>query len=380
MIKILYIVTLSDRGGAQRYVADLATNLPRDHYQVAVAAGGNGPLFAQLSDRGITTYQLKRLVRAINPIKDYAAYVELKNLVRRVNPDVVHLNSSKAGVIGSIAAAHAGVPKIVYTVHGFAFNEAVAAWKKWLYWLAEKYFVRYKHALIFISEFDRRTSASLGLPNQKQLVTIHNGVNPPALLQRPPARQALGLPADKVIIGSIANFYPTKDLVTMVRAVGIISQQQPDIHFALIGDGIERHALEAEIKRLELVDRVTLCGQHPQPGRYLSAFDVYVCSSVKEGFPFSILEAMAAGLPVVSTNVGGIPEMITNGGTGVLVEPKNPPALADAITSLLSDKNRADRLGRQAQQEVREKFSLERMVKETEKVYHLSSRTPARHA
>ena len=369
MTKILYIVTLSDRGGAQRYVVDLATNLPKDQYEVVVAAGGNGPLFGQLSAQGIVVYQLKNLVRQINPIKDIAAYLELKKLIKSVKPDVVHLNSSKAGVVGSIAAAHEGVQKIIYTVHGFAFNESVAAWKKWLYRLAERRSARYKHALIFISAFDRRTSASLGLSSRQQLVTIHNGVNVPMALPKSQACEALGLPAEQLIVGSIANFYPTKDLATTVRAVSIISQRQPNLHLALIGDGIERPALEAEIKRLGLTDRVTLCGQHPQPGQYLNAFDVYTCSSVKEGFPFSILEAMAAGLPIVSTNVGGIPEMITSGATGVLVEPKNPPALADAIASLLADKDRANRLGRQAQQVVQEKFSLEKMIKETERVY-----------
>src|SRR3989344_9134034 len=369
MTKILYIVTLSDRGGAQRYVVDLATNLPKDQYEVVVAAGGNGPLFGQLSAQGIVVSQLKNLARQINPIKDIAAYLELKKLIKSVKPDVVHLNSSKAGVVGSIAAAHAGVQKIIYAVHGFAFNESVSAWKKWLYRLAERRSARYKHALIFISAFDRLTSASLGLSSRQQLVTIHNGVNPPALLPQPQARQALGLPVDKIIIGSIANFYPTKGLATLVRAVGIISQRQPMLHLALIGDGIERPALEAEIKRLGLADRVALCGQRPQPGQYLGAFDIYVCSSVKEGFPFSILEAMAAGLPIVSTNVGGILEMITNSATGVLVEPKDPQAMADAITSLLSDQIQVDRLGRQAQQAVREKFSLERMIKETTKVY-----------
>ena len=247
MTKILYIVTLSDRGGAQRYVVDLATNLPKDQYEVVVAAGGNGPLFGQLSAQGIVVYQLKNLVRQINPIKDIAAYLELKKLIKSVKPDVVHLNSSKAGVVGSIAAAHAGVQKIIYTVHGFAFNESVAAWKKWLYRLAERRSARYKHALIFISAFDRRTSASLGLSSRQQLVTIHNGVNAPMALPKSQAREALGLPADQLIVGSIANFYPTKGLDVLMKAVAQIKTEIPHLRVVVCGDGPQPSKLYAFI-------------------------------------------------------------------------------------------------------------------------------------
>lgn len=373
MTKILYIVTLSELGGSQRYIADLASNLPREQYEIAVAAGGNGPLFDQLAARGITAYRLNHLVRAINPVQDAAAFFEVKKLIKKIKPDVVHLNSSKAGVIGSIAAKLTGVKKVVYTAHGFVFNEPMAKWKKMLYLTAERFTSQYKDTIICVSEFDRRVGLSYRIAPAHTLVTIRNGIPEPAFLSRADARRAVGLADDATIIGTVGNFYPTKDLIGLVRAAKIVQGHLPDALFAIIGDGVERGRIEAEIKRLDLEKTVTLCGQRDRFGRYFSnhfkLFDVYVCSSVKEGLPFSILEAMAAGLPIVSTNVGGIPEIITDNSTGLLVEQKNPQALADAIVRLLHDKKLAERLAHQAQQEVRAKFSLERMIEETKKVY-----------
>ena len=128
--KILYLITQSEWGGAQRYIFDLATNLPLNRYEISVAAGGNQKLHTKLDEKNIKSYKLKNLVREINPIKDLKAYFEIKRLLKEVKPDILHLNSSKAGIIGAIASKHAGVKKIIYTVHGFVFNEPMPSWKK----------------------------------------------------------------------------------------------------------------------------------------------------------------------------------------------------------------------------------------------------------
>lgn len=373
LTKILYIITISELGGAQRYVADLAINLPKNQYEVAVAAGGNGPLFDALAAQGIAVYRLKSLVREINPLKDIAAYFEIKKLIKKIKPDIVHLNSSKAGFIGSFAAKSAGVKKVIYTVHGFVFNEPMAGWKKALYKTVEKYSARAKDVLVCVSKFDQQVGITQRIADPKKLVTIHNGISEPIFLDRNDARRALNLPLDKPVVGTVANFYPTKDLPNLVRAMQLVRQQFSAARCAIIGDGEERNTIEAEIKKSGLEQTVTLCGQYDQSGQYLNRhfkiFDIYICSSVKEGLPFSMLEAMAAGLPIVSTNVGGMPEIIQDGVTGLLVEPRNPKALADAIIKLLSDKQLADRLGEQAKQTVQAKFSLEQMVQATMEVY-----------
>ena len=366
--KILYIVTQSEFGGAQRYILDLATNLPIEHYHVAVAAGGNGELFAKLKEKNIRTYQLKNLVREINPIKDLKAYFEIKKLLKKSKPDVLHLNSSKAGVLGAVAGRHAGIKKIIYTVHGFVFNEPLPWWKKQIYLWTEKFSTRYKDKLICVSEFDRQ----VGIKNKikpKKLITINNGVDKLAILDKQTARTKLNLPIDKKIIGTIAHFYPTKGLFYLIQAAQVVVKQFPQTIFAIIGDGQLKNQLEHEINKLNLKNNFLLLGSKQKAGQYVSAFDIYVSSSVKEGFPFSILEAMAAGLPIASTNVGGIPEMIKDNVSGLLVESKSSDALAQALLKILQNKNLVKKLGSQAKIRVAQKFSLQKMIQETKKLY-----------
>ena len=154
--RILYLITQSEFGGAQRYIFDLATNLPAEKYQIAVAAGSNEELFSRLREYNIKTYRLKNLIREINPLKDLTAYFEIKKLLKEIKPDILHLNSSKAGVIGAMAGRHIGIKKIIYTVHGFVFNEPLPKWKKLFYLITEKFSARYKDKLICVSEFDRQ--------------------------------------------------------------------------------------------------------------------------------------------------------------------------------------------------------------------------------
>ncbi|MFA6410059.1 MAG: glycosyltransferase family 4 protein [Candidatus Buchananbacteria bacterium] len=366
--KILYLITQSEWGGAGRYVFDLAGNLPKDQYEVAVAAGGNEELFESLKKIAITTYQLKNLVRQISAIDDIKAYSEIKKLVKKVNPDILHLNSSKAGVIGAIAGRHAKVKKIVYTAHGFVFNEPMPGWKKIIYLLAEKFSAKYKDAIICVSEFDRQTAIKNKIASETKLVTVNNGVGPIDFIDSKTAREKLNLPPDKIVIGTIANFYETKGLVYLIKAAKLITEKFPDVIFRLIGFGQLENDLKAEIQRLNLSDRFFI-GKVENGKNYLKAFDYYILSSVKEGFPYAILEAMQTGLPIVATNVGGIPEMISDKTNGLLVKSADPRALAQALTSLLQDKNLAAQLGNQAKLDVEKKFSLQKMLAETQKVY-----------
>lgn len=368
--KILYLVTQAEWGGAQRYIFDLATNLSQESYDIAVAAGaaGSQDLFTKVDAKNIKSYRLKNLVREINPIKDIKAYFEIKKLLKDLKPDILHLNSSKAGVVGAIAGKNAGVKKIIYTVHGFVFNEPLPWWKKMFYLWAEKISARSKHKIICVSEFDKQ----VGLKNKigaKKLITIHNGIKNLKFLDSLQARQELNLPENKKIIGTIANFYPTKGLTYLISAAKIVKQQFPGVIFAIIGDGQLRQALEAQIEQQELKNDFILLGRRENAYQYLSIFDIYVVSSVKEGLPYSVLEAMAAGLPTVTTKVGGIPEIIDNNKNGILIEPKNPQSLADAIIKLIENKNLASQLASQAKLNVAEKFSLEKMLTETTRVY-----------
>lgn len=373
--KILYIITLSELGGAQRYVLDLVKHFKNINYDIIVASGQDGYLIDECKKNNIQTHVFHHLVRQIHPIKDFIAILEIYSLIKKEKPEMVHLNSSKAGAIGAIAAKMAGVKKVIYTVHGYVFLEPMPRWKKMFYIFIEKFSSYFKDAIICVSNYDKKIGIQYNIAPEKKIVTIHNGIDTNAMnfLAKKEAKkfliaQSSGLRAQGFWIGTIANFYPTKGLLYLISAAKKIVEKFPDALFIIIGDGDERKILENEIVKLSLEKNVILTGKIPDASKYLRAFDIYVCSSVKEGLPYSILEAMAAGLPIVSTNVGGAPELLKNN-SGILVEPKNPLELAIAIIKVLEDSKLAQGLSQNAKKFVENEFSLEKMLEKTERIY-----------
>jgi len=340
MQKILYIITQSEMGGAQRYIFDLATNLPKSQYEVHVAAGGDGILFKNLEHKGVSTHALPHLKRSINPLSDHKARTEIASLIKTLHPDIVHLNSSKAGVLGSKAAKRAGVKKIVYTAHGFVFNEPLPAYLKKAYIKLERDSAVRVSRIITVSEYDKKTGIAAGIPEEKMTV-IHNGVDRNAMhfLDREEARLSLfgssntntrhSFHNSSVIIGAVANCYHTKGLDVLIRAMDSINER-----LVIIGDGPKRSELE-KLARKHGHGHIHFMGSLDNASRFLKAFNLFALPSRKEGLPYTLLEAQAAELPIVATTVGGVPEMINNGENGYLVSPDDSNALTEAIQQAL---------------------------------------------
>jgi len=367
--KILYIITQSELGGAQHYIFNLAAKLPTAQYEVAVAAGGSEELFDKLEKIGIKTFHLKDLEREINPLKDLKAYYQIKRVIKFFQPDIIHLNSSKAGILGAVAGKKMNVKKIIYTVHGFVFNEPLPYFKRQIYLWAEKFSGKFKHKLICVSDFDRQTGIKNKIAAANKFITIYNGIDEIKYLEPQEAKKYLKLPNDKTIIGTIANLYPTKGLIYFIEAAKDLISKNKNLLFVIIGFGILKDTIEAKIREEKLQENFILTGKIENGAKYLKAFDIYVCSSVKEGFPFSILEAMNAGLPIISTRVGGIPEMITDQKDGLLIDYAKPEEISKAVDKLLQNKSLANQLASQAKSTVKEKFNLNKMVEETRKIY-----------
>jgi len=365
--KILYLITQSEFGGAQRYIFDLANNLKND-YEIMVAAGGQDELFERLEAINVKTFQIKNLVREINPVKDIFAYWEIKRLIKKSKPDILHLNSSKISVLGAFAGRKAGVKKIIYTVHGFVFNEPMSKWKKRIYLWLEKISAKYKNNLICVSDFDRQIGIKNKIAPSQKFITIYNGAAKNNFLEKKEARKELNLPLEKTIIGTIANFYPTKGLIYLIKAAPIIIKKYPDLKFKIIGDGNLKNQLTLEIEKLNLKDYFSL-EKKENAASLLLAFDIFVLPSIKEGLPYTILEAAQAGVPIVATNVGGIPEIINNRVNGLLVKPADPENLAAAIVEFLENKKLAQDLANQTKIDFSQKFSLEKMLSETKRTY-----------
>jgi len=377
-MKILYVITQGDFGGAQKYVFDLAcaAKSKGDEPVVAIGRSKEKTLSQKLGEQGIAVKQLQYLVREISPVNDLKAISEFKNLYKELQPDIIHLNSSKAGIVGALAFHSVGLKKsrLVYTAHGWVFNEPMNFAKKCLYIYLEKFTARYKDKIICVSDYDKAVGQKYRIAPVSKLVSIHNGLEDIADQFQPKAgavSELFGdfLPTGK-IVGTVANFYATKGLEYLIDAADIlINREKQNLIFAIIGDGELRLRLEAKIAGYNLKNKVLLLGKIDNARKLLKAFDIIAMSSVKEGFPYSILEAMASGMPIVSTSVGGIPEAIVDKVNGLLVEPKNPGALAEAIKYLLDNPQAAEKMAEQGRKDVAEKFSKEKMISETWSVY-----------
>jgi len=389
-MKILYVVTQSELGGAQKNVLDLALGL-KDFYEIAVAAGpdGGGAFFKILEENKIRFIKLRLLRRAIKPISDLLAISEIRQLIKQERPDILHLHSSKAGVLGSLAARKINKcapasPKVVYTVHGAVFEASFRIWWLKLFVWLEKYTARFKDKIICVSENDKKLWLRHQASPEQKLLVIHNGFDTRSLdfLEKDRALEKLfelnpllfelarGAGPNLKIVGTIANFYPEKGLSFFIKAAALIKKQEEfkNILFLVIGGGSQKNLLEAMIKDFQLEKTFILAGEVKKAARYLKAFDIFVLPSVKEGLPYTILEAMAAGLPIVASYVGGIPEMVTNKENGFLVLSRSPEMLADKIAELLKNPKLAQQMGQNSQQKIK-RFSLEKMIKETNKTY-----------
>jgi len=397
MKKILFIITQSEFGGAQHFLAHLIDGLQNqrvsaNHYKIVVAAGPEGDnetgLLSFLEKKGINTRHLKYLRRVANPLFDFLGLIEIRRLIKKEKPDTIFLCSSKAGVIGSLAGRLAKVSKIIYRVGGWAFNDPRSFLSKAFYKFIEKFSAKWKDIIIFNSEHDRKQAIKLGIKPKQKIITIYNGIDVDKLefLSKEKAREKLlqdtRYPrsydgAGKIqdtnhLIGTIANLYKTKGLEHLIKAAKLslakVSSADQQIKFVVIGEGMEREKLENLIKKYNLEKNFFLVGAISDAYKYLKAFDIFVLPSVKEGFPWTILEAMAAEVPIIATKVGGVPEIIQNNQSGIIVEPKNPKQLAEAIKELIKSPELRKKLTQKASKTAGERFGLDKMVREIEKL------------
>ena len=398
--KILFLITQSVSGGAQKYVFDLATNLDKQKYEVAVAAGGDGELFDKLKDADIQIFKRKCLKRPICPTCDVEAYFKLKKLFKEWQPDILHLNSSKVSILGSLAARTLRLRsghkmKVIYTVHGTVFQPPFSSLtSKFFLWL-EKWTAKYKDKIICVSERDRHLWLKYNVAPAEKLVTIHNGIDLDIdFLPKEQARQKLfgknpssppfnnssssTPPFNKgglggiSIVGFIGYFYPDKNLVTLIKAANLILNseklKEKKIIFAIIGSGPQEKSLKLQVKSLKLEDKILFLDALPEAHKYLKAFDVFTQPSIKEGLPYAILQAMAAGIPIVASNVGGIPEMITDNFNGFLIKPRDSEALAERILQILENSNLAQQFSQNSLEKIKD-FSLGKMIRQTQEQY-----------
>lgn len=374
--KILFVITKSNFGGAQRYVYDLATSLSPDHYDVAVAFGGSGEkgagagdLASLLGEANIKTHFIRNFTRDIFLVKDMVAFFELLFLMRRIRPDVVHLNSSKAGGLGALAARMAFVPRIVFTAHGWPHQEPRNPFARALIWLFSWFTVLLSTRTIVVSDNDTKTAPARF--KRDSLVRIHNGIKSDVPLKtRTDARHELQVFYDGPLargtwIMTVAELTKNKNLGALITAL----KEVPDAALIIIGSGELKDELKRTARALQVDARVFFLGNVPDAGTYLPAADIFALPSLKEGLPYTVLEAGRAGVAVVASRVGGIPEIIEHEKNGLLVPPKDPTALSEAIKRLIADEPFRKALSTALKQKIERKFSLDVMIQKTSTYY-----------
>lgn len=374
--KILYIITKSNLGGAQRYVLDLATSLPKEEFDVAVAFGGNGVLKEKLEEAGIRTHVISHFERDINLWKEIGAMRELAQIIKKERPDVVHLNSSKAGGSGAFVARLLRVPRIIFTAHGWPFFEERGVVWKTLVWLFSYLTTLLVHDVIVVSKNDLRNARMYGLT--RSLTQIHTALPRIHLMQREGARTSLishgaHSPApDALWIGSIAEYVHNKNLLFAIQAVEAVQRKiSIPLFYTLIGvDGGERPLLENYIQDHNLGDSIQLLGFIDNARAHLPAYDIFLLPSLKEGLPYVLLEAGVAGVPVIASNVGGIPEVVTYEKEGLLIDPKNHSSLEEALLKLIEHPELRQTYSNALTSKVTANFGIGKMLQKTIDLYH----------
>lgn len=389
-MKILYVITKSNFGGAQRYVHDLAIAAKAAEHDVLVAYGGEGPLGERLRAAGVRTVSIPELERDVRASKDLRAFARLFALIRRERPDVLHLNSSKVGGLGGLAGRLANVleqssrlirrtprpARIIFTGHGWAFNEERNDLERFVIGLAHWLTIALSHRTITVSRRTREQIAKIPFTWHK-LTLVYNGVGPVKTLAKKRALERIfpngipPLPSGKpVVVGTLAELHRNKGLSYAIEGMALLAKQSPvPFVFLILGEGEERASLESLVRRHGLEKHVHLVGYREAGTELLSAFDIFLLPSITEAFPYAILEAGKVGLPVVASAVGGIPEVIDDMDSGILIQTRNPNEVARAIEYLLEDPERRKKLGAKIEARIGDRFDIGTMTKETFAVY-----------
>jgi glycosyltransferase involved in cell wall biosynthesis len=356
--RLLYLITKSDIGGAQGNVLDLIQAFS-SIYEVHLAVGQTGPLAVDVEALGVPVHVVPRLTRNISLTGDINCIQGFIKLIRKLQPSLIHAHSSKAGVVARIAGKICQVPT-VFTAHGWGFSPGTPKLRRMIALMTEKLLAPISSRIICVSESDRQLALKLGVGNRKVLNTVRYGIYDTAVTLAQPENHPL-----RLIM--VARFNEQKDQATLLKAIA----QIPDFsgHVDFVGSGPSLEACKELANRLGICQHVSFLGDRRDVPDLLAQAQVFVLATHYEGLPISILEAMRNGLPVIGSSVNGIPEEVNHGVTGLVVPPRDPSALADAIRSVGASPELRRSMGEAARQRFAREFTVDRMVKETETIY-----------
>lgn len=380
-MRILHIITRLMLGGAQENTLLCCEDLIRRHGDDVLLVTGppglhEGDLLPRARAGGGGPLEIvPQLQRQIRPLADAIAYQEIKKIIRRFQPDVVHTHSAKAGILGRAAATALHVPAVVHSVHGAPFHPYQSAAARNLFRRCERWAAPRCHAFICVADAMTDLMVEAGVAPREKFTTIYSGMEVEPLLEsekhRQAARRRFGYEPEHVVVGKIARLFHLKGHQYVIAAARRVVDRQPNTRFLFIGSGILRQPLEAQIAAAGLTDHFQFAGLVPREEipQIISAMDIVVHASLREGLARVLPQALLAGKPAVSYDVDGAREVIIDNVTGVLLPPKSTKELSDAIIRLAADPDFRARLGEEGRRRCRDVFRHEYMTERIRKLY-----------
>lgn len=387
-IKVLRIIARLNIGGPAIHAVLLGAGLDKDKFETMLACGrlskSEGDMSYYAGDYGVTPYVINSLGRELNLFRDLAAFIGIFKLIRKYKPDIVHTHTAKAGTLGRSAvilhnffAAKSRRIKLAHTFHGHVFSGYFHPIKARLFILIERLLAARTSRLVTVSDSVKKELAALGIASPGNIEVIPLGFDLDALVK---VAAPVGLPRN---IGIVGRLVPVKNHCLFLEAASLLGKNWPQVNFRIIGDGELRRSLEEHAARLEIADSVCFLGWQKGAAAAYSDLDIVVLTSLNEGTPVSLIEAMACGRAVVATDVGGVRDLLgledeeaAGKGLGfkimergILVVPSDPAAFAAALDHLLKDAQLRRRLAEKAKEFVRVKFTKERLVRDIEGLY-----------
>ena len=371
-IRVLRIFSRLNVGGPSIHVVLLSEKLDPERYQTTLVVGREGEregsFHALAEEKKVRPVIISTLGRAVRPIQDLRSFFSLCRLMARSRPHIVHTHTAKAGALGRAAAFVTGVPLVIHTFHGSVFSGYFGATGTRVYRFIEKALSRITDAVVAISPAVAREIGAEGLSPRYGIHMIPLGLELDRFLRTRPRgalRARLGLEAETKLVGCVGRLAPIKDIPTLVAAFGHLE----NAHLVLVGDGPERPRLEALARESALASRVHFAGFLAGLENVYPDLDLVVNCSRNEGTPVALIEAMAARVPVVATAVGGTPDLLRGGDLGTLVPPKDPGALAHAISKILAEPTESASRAERARESVLETHRADRLVADIESFY-----------
>jgi glycosyltransferase involved in cell wall biosynthesis len=367
-MRLLYVITQPGYGGAQVHVLSLVRQAQARGWPVMVLTAGAGWLTERLSEIGVDFQLVSGLANPRRPSGWRGYRTALKQAVAEFKPDVVHFHGLNS-FLGLWFLRHLPQPRTIATVHGWSISVAGATsrFSQFVYQAAMRWLLPLADCVVYVCKRDQAHGVRWGFSRRSRSAVVYNGVPPTAAADRAKARERLGLPSGAFVVGTVGRLVYQKNLDLLLAVAA--RPELADAHFVIVGDGPERNRLESQARELGLVPkRCRLVGAYPA-AQVLRAFDVFVLTSSHEAFPYTVLEAAQAGVPVVATAVGGVGEFVEDGVTGRLVPSGDAGAFAKALVELQGDSILADRLAAAALDRVNRDFTEAAMFDRLVKIY-----------